>query len=160
MKRIQKFAAINVLVALMGASIPAVAAQDGYDGHNRGGMQYQTVDHRGDRDWNDNRNRDFRGDDRGDRDRRSYDRRDYDRGYQGGPVYQSAPVYVGPSYEGGYYRDSNHTGRTVAIVGGSAAAGALIGAAAGHGQGAVVGALIGGVAGAAVSAAANHHHRY
>ena len=46
------------------------------------------------------------------------------------------------------YRDrDSHAGRSTAIIGGSVAAGALIGAAAGHGQGAAIGAVIGGIAG-------------
>ena len=179
MKRIQKFAAVNVIAALIGAGIPAMAAQDGHDVYTRGGMQYQSAGHRGNQEWNDNRNRGSRNDGGWNRDRRDYDRRDDRRGYRddrgygygyrdnGGygysyapaPVYLAAPAYGGPVYDG-YYYDRNHDGRTAAIIGGSAAAGALIGAAAGHGQGAVIGAVIGGFAGAAASAAADHHHRY
>jgi hypothetical protein len=170
MRRIQKFAAINLIAALVGAGIPAMAAQDGYDVHNRGGMQHQTADRRGDNQWNNNGNRDSRNNNRVDRDRHDYDRRGDNRGYgedhgyaygyAPAPVYQPAPVYVGPAYNDGYYYDRTHNGRTAAIIGGSVAAGALIGAAAGHGQGAVIGAVVGGIAGAVASAAADHHHRY
>jgi hypothetical protein len=160
MKRIRNYAAVTVIAALIGSGIPAMAAQHGENGYNRGGMRYEAADHRSDRDRNNNR---------WDSDRRGYDRRDYDRGsgynrgysygYAEAPVYEPAPVYGGPVYDDGYYRRS-HNGRTAAIIGGSAAAGALIGAAAGHGQGAVIGAVIGGIAGAAASAAANHHDRH
>lgn len=56
-----------------------------------------------------------------------------------------------------YYGHDNHAGRSVAIIGGTAAAGAAIGAAAGHGQGAAIGALIGGVAGVVADQAVRHH---
>ena len=168
MKRIQKFAAATVIAALAGTGIPAIAAQDRHDAYDRAGIQYQSGDQHSDREWSDNRNRDYRNDDRRDRDRRDYDSRDrgyrddrsYSYGYVPAPVYQAAPVYGGPVYEDGYYADDSHSGRTAAIVAGSAAAGALIGAAAGHGQGAVIGAVVGGIAGAAASAAADHHDRY
>lgn len=112
MKRIQKFAAVSILGALIGTGIPAMAAQNGYEGYGRGGMQYQSADHRGDRQWNDDRNREFRGEGRRDYDRRDYDRRDYDQhdynwrerdrgyGYSSGnafaPAYEPRPVYAGP----------------------------------------------------------------
>jgi hypothetical protein len=163
MKRIQKFAALSVIAALVGTGIPAIAAQNGHDIYNRG-MQYRSDDHRGNREWNDNRNRGYGNEDRGDRGRRDYDARDrgrdYGYGYAPAPVYQSTPVYGGPVYDNGYYYDRTHNGRAAAMIGGSAAAGALIGAAAGHGEGAVIGAVIGGIAGAAVNAAADHQHRY
>jgi hypothetical protein len=138
MKRIQKFAAINLMVALLGAGVPALA-QDGRDYHDNRGMQYQSVDHRGDRDGHDNRYRNDWND---------------NRGYGSGYGYVPAPVY---RYDGDYGR--THDGRAAAIIGGGAAAGALIGAAADHGQGALIGAVIGGIAGVAVNAAADHHHR-
>jgi hypothetical protein len=164
MKRIRKFTAIKIIAALVAAGIPAVAAQDGYH-NNRGEMQYQSAG-RDDRQWN----RDGRAYDRRDNDRRDYDRRDDDRGYRGNwgygyayapvPVHPPEAVYAAPAYDNGYYEGRTHNGRTAAIIGGSAAAGALIGAAAGHGQGAVAGAIIGGIAGAAISAGADHHDRY
>jgi Glycine zipper len=167
MKRIQKFLAINIVGALIGTGIPAMAAQGGHDGYNRGGMQYESADHRGYRERDESRMHDFRNDDRRDGDRGSHDRGDQGRGYRAdrgagygyAPAYQSAHVYRGPVYNDGYYDQSSHNGRTAAIIAGTAAAGALIGAAAGHGQGAVIGAVIGGVAGAAVSSAADHRHR-
>jgi hypothetical protein len=125
MKRIQKFAAINVIAALVGTGIPAMAAQNGHDIYNRG-MQYRSGDHRGGRQSNDNRNREFRNDDRGGRGSRDYDGRDrgrdYGYGYAPAPVYQSAPVYSAPVYDNGYYYDRTHNGRSAAIIGGSAAA--------------------------------------
>lgn len=153
MKRIKKFAAVNVIAALLVTGIPALAAEEGHEGYNRGGEQHQSVNQRN-------------GPDRG---RLDYDRRDGRGGYQDdrgygyayapGPVYEPAPVYGGPVYDGSYYYGRSHDGRTAAIIGGSAATGALIGAAAGHAQGAVLGAVIGGIAGAAVNAATDHHHR-
>lgn len=73
----------------------------------------------------------------------------------------------GDRYYGGYYRGDDgryydhdhHTGRSVAIVAGSAAAGAAIGAAAGHGEGAAIGAVVGGVAGLITDQAIQHHDR-
>ena len=61
-------------------------------------------------------------------------------------------------YDDRYYYDRDrHAGRSVAIIGGSAAAGAALGAAAGHGQGAAIGAIIGGVAGVVADGAVRHH---
>jgi hypothetical protein len=84
----------------------------------------------------------------------------------GGPVAQNvayAPVeyrtvrtrprvvrrYVEPTYERRYVseRRGRSTGKSVAIVGGSAGAGAAIGALAGGGKGAAIGAISGGTAG-------------
>ena len=155
MKRIQKFAAGTVIAALVGTGIPAMAAQDRHDVYDRAGIQYKSADHRSNREWSDNRNRDFPKD--GAQDRGSWYRDDRSYGYVSAPVYQAAPVYSGPVYEDGYYSDDTHSGRTAAIIAGSAAAGALIGAAAGHGEGAVIGAVVGGIAGTAASAAADHH---
>jgi len=60
----------------------------------------------------------------------------------------------------GYYdRRDNHAGRSAAIIGGSAAAGAVIGAAAGHGQGAAIGAIIGGIGGFIADQSVRHHDR-
>ena len=50
-----------------------------------------------------------------------------------------------------------HRGRDAAIIGGSAAAGAVIGGLAGHGTGAVVGAIAGGLVGAVADHAGEHH---
>lgn len=146
MKRIQKFVAVSVMGALIGAGVPAMAAEHGHDAHGRAAVQAQSARSRSDRGWNNDRNRYRANDDRWNR----------DRGY----VYAPAPVYSGPVYDYGYYDQRTHNGRTAAIIGGSAAAGAVIGAAVGHGQGAVLGAVIGGIAGTVASAAANHHDRY
>jgi hypothetical protein len=140
MKRIQKFAAVNVLAALIGTGVPAVAEQRHDNAYDHARVQYQ-------------QRRDH---DRRDVVRTYRDDRGYGYAYAPAPVYQPAPVYAGPVY----YDEGAHDARTGAIIGGSAAAGALIGAAAGHGQGAVIGAVIGGIAGAVASAAANHHDRY
>jgi hypothetical protein len=59
----------------------------------------------------------------------------------------------------GYYDRDNHAGRSAAIIGGSAAAGAVIGAAAGHGQGAAIGAIIGGLGGFIADQSVRHHDR-
>lgn len=161
MKRIQKFLAVNVIAGLIGAGVPAMAAEHGYDTHGRSEMQSHAADRRGDRERNNDRSRHYGNDDRGRNDNRhdhgrDNNRRDYEHGY----VYAPAPVYRGPVYENGYYDRDSHNGRTAAIIGGSAAAGAVIGAAVGHGQGAVIGAVIGGLAGSVASAAANHHDRF
>lgn len=160
MKRIQKFAAVNVIAVLLGTGVPVMAAQDGHYGYYGGSAQHESADHCDYREHNGDRVRD---------DRRAYGRGDYGRGdqgraygdYRGGNYgYGSAPVYrSGRGYDDGYYDHRTHNGRTAAIIGGSAAAGALIGAAAGHGQGAAIGAVVGGIAGVAASAAANHHGR-
>lgn len=140
MKRIQKFVAVSVMGALIGAGVPAMAAEHGHDAHGRAEVHAQPARSRTDRGWNNDRNR-YRG----------------NEGY----VYAPAPVYRGPVYDNGYYYDQRtHNGRAAAIIGGSAAAGAVIGAAVGHGQGAVLGAVIGGIAGTVASAAANHQDRY
>lgn len=47
----------------------------------------------------------------------------------------------------GYYRQERSTGKSAAIIGGGAAAGAAIGAMAGGGKGAAVGAVVGGLGG-------------
>lgn len=145
MKRFQKFAAITAMAALTGTGIPAVAAPGPHDSHDRRVVQYAHPNHR------DHRS-----------DSRQNFRQDRDRGYVAryAPAPIPAPVYVRGYYDRGYYEEPSHNGRTAAIIGGSAAAGALIGAAADHGQGAIVGALIGGVVGVAASAAANEHGRY
>ena len=155
MKRIQKFLAVNVVAALIGAGVPAIAAERGHDTHGRSEIQSHVSERRGDRDGNNDRNRHYENDNRRDRSRDD-NRRDYDRGY----IYAPAPVYRGPVYDNGYYDRDTHNGRTAAIIGGSAAAGAVIGAAVGHGQGAVIGAVIGGIAGTVASTAANQHDRY
>lgn len=60
MKRIRKFAALNIMAALIGAGIPALAAQQGYTGDNRGARQYQATDQRGNHESNTREDRDRR----------------------------------------------------------------------------------------------------
>ena len=85
--------------------------------------------------------------------------------YSQNGYYSNNPYYNGryqqPYYSTGRYRSSSDwnddyryyrrnkrsTGKSVAIIGGSAAGGALIGGLAGGGKGAAIGALIGGVGG-------------
>jgi hypothetical protein len=86
---------------------------------------------------------------RGNSNQQSYSReyRGYDRGYRN---------------DGGWYRDdyrNRRIGRSVAIIGGGAAAGAAVGAVTGGGKGAAVGALIGGVSGLVIDQATKHRHR-
>ena len=82
MKRIQKFAAVNIILALVGTGIPAMAAQNSYDVHNRGEIQHQSANDRSNQRWSDNQHRNTRNNDRG----------DYQQGYVRGPGYSSAPV--------------------------------------------------------------------
>lgn len=84
MKRIQKFAAVNVLAALLGTGIPALAAQEGHDSFNRGAAQHVSVDHRVD-----NRDRDRPVVIRRDPVRTHVDVRGY--AYVPAPVYQPTP---------------------------------------------------------------------
>jgi uncharacterized protein YcfJ len=70
-----------------------------------------------------------------------------------------APVRYYDNDRHGYYDRDNHAGRSAAIIGGSAAAGAVIGAAAGHGQGAAIGAIIGGIGGFIADQSVRHHDR-
>ncbi|HZS49114.1 MAG TPA: hypothetical protein VFC63_28865 [Blastocatellia bacterium] len=57
-----------------------------------------------------------------------------------------------------YHRD--HDGQNAAIIGGSAAAGAVIGALAGGGKGALIGGLIGAGGGTAIAVTRNHDRYY
>ncbi len=65
------------------------------------------------------------------------DRRDraYRNDYYGDNRYDGGGYYDRGYYDGGYYDRYHHDGRSVAIIGGSAAAGAVIGAAADQGRG-------------------------
>lgn len=90
----------------------------------------------------------------------SQPRADYrDRGYYTGSNRDrySDDRYYGPGY-GGYYEQS--PGKSAAIIGGSAAAGAVFGALAGGGKGAAIGAVVGGLGGLIVNQATRDHHRY
>jgi len=96
--------------------------------------------------------------------------RDYDRGY----AYPPPPVnyrnygYAGAGYRDnyyyggdyGYYRSDRSPGKSAAIVGGSAAAGAIFGALAGGGKGAAIGAAVGGIGGLILDQATKDRHRY
>jgi hypothetical protein len=134
MKRVFRIAVFSIFsLALAAIAIPAQAAEHGYyrDQDNRH-AEYISGDRYQDR-YYDNRRQDY---DRGG----NFDRRGY--------------------YErGGYYDRDNHVGRSAAIIGGSAAAGAVIGAAAGHGQGAAIGAIVGGIGGFIADQSVRHHDR-
>ena len=92
-----------------------------------------------------------------------YDR--YDRHDRGG-YRDGGYAYRDGGYAYGYQqapcsRDRRGSvDRSIAIVGGSAAAGALIGAAAGHGPGAAIGAFIGGMTGLIVDQSTRGHRDY
>jgi hypothetical protein len=91
---------------------------------------------------------------------RYYHRGGDDRdGYHGDrDGYRGDRGYYGGGYGDHYYYDrDHHAGRSAAIIGGSAVAGAAIGGAAGRGQGAAIGAVIGGVAGIVANQAVRHH---
>ena len=104
-----------------------------------------------------------------------YESRGYGRSY--------APAYAGSAYrDSGYrnygnrnnayrndgyrnygysgYRDDRSAGKSAAIIGGSAAAGAVIGGLAGGGKGAAVGAVAGGVGGLIVDRTTRDRDRY
>jgi hypothetical protein len=86
----------------------------------------------------------------------------YDRGYRNDDYAYRGGGY-GYSYQAPYDYERERRGsvnRSVAIVGGGAAAGALIGAAAGHGQGAAIGAFVGGITGLIVDQSTRNHRHY
>ena len=97
---------------------------------------------------------------------------DYRRDWRRRDSYRNQQVYRGNSsygYNNGYYssrypyndryHDRRSTGESVAIVGGSAAAGAAIGGLAKGGKGAAVGAIAGGIGGLIYDRATKHKHR-
>lgn len=92
----------------------------------------------------------------------SYDRnyRDdgdrYNNSYRDDRYRNSDPYYSGRDN----YRPFGRAGRSVAIVGGGAAAGAIVGAIAGGGKGAAIGAAVGGVGGLIYDRASKHRNRY
>jgi len=143
MKPIQKLTAVIAMAGFLGMGVPVLAAPQEHEG--RTSTSYYSNGQRGNPFTQTNQRR-FGQDDRVDR-----------RGP--GPVYYSAPAYGGPVYGYGYYDHRTHNGRAAAIIAGSTAAGALIGAATDHGQGAVIGAILGGITGVAINAEANHHDR-
>jgi len=80
---------------------------------------------------------------------------DYQNGY-------GSETYRNDNYGGddGYYRSRRSPGRSAAIVGGSAAAGAIFGALAGGGKGAAIGAAVGGLGGLIFDQASKDRHRH
>jgi len=105
----------------------------------------------------------------GDRcDRRSYgrdDRASYQGSYYSGyrdNGYRSTYGYNDNySYrDNGYYGRERSAGKSAAIVGGSAVAGAVIGGLTGGGKGAAVGAVVGGIGGVVVDQATRNNNRY
>jgi len=101
---------------------------------------------------------------RGERYNYSYDRGDRDQGYRYHNDYRDnhndyRDNRYGYRDEGYRYDDRRYdrAGRSVAVVGGSAAAGAVVGGIAGGGKGAAIGALIGGIGGLIIDKATDHH---
>lgn len=98
--------------------------------------------------------------------------------YEGGYGYAQPPVQAPGSYLGYYqygygregYRDNHYRGddyrfrrspeRSAAIVGGSAAAGAIFGALAGGGKGAAIGAAVGGIGGLIFDQSSRDRYRH
>lgn len=76
-----------------------------------------------------------------------YESRGYERSYA--PAYRDSGYrnYGNRNYGYSGYRDERSAGKSAAIIGGSAAAGAVIGGLAGGGKGAAVGAVAGGIGG-------------
>jgi hypothetical protein len=60
----------------------------------------------------------------------------------------------------GGYREQRSTGKSAAIIGGSAAAGAVIGGLAGDGKGAAIGAIAGAIGGVVVDQTTKNRDRY
>lgn len=158
MKTIFKTAAISIITFAL--SVTTLPAQSAYSHDSRRTQvaaegHYQTASWRGDHDRG--HDRDWDRDRRGDRGR-YYTNGYYDSGYYNQGYYNQgyyAPVYPQPYVDGYYYA---RPGRTAALTVGGAAAGAVIGGAAGHGQGAAIGAVIGGVAGL-IAGESMHHDR-
>lgn len=128
MKSILKNAVVGVMS--LGLTATVLPAQDNHQDMPRGGAVQTAA-------WHDDGHY---------RDQR-YDRRDaqpYD-GYRNNWVGQDR-----------YYVDRDHHGRDAAVVVGSAAGGALIGAAVDHGRGAAIGAIVGGVGGLIADEAIRH----
>jgi hypothetical protein len=128
---------------------PAVAQTAAYSENqpavSDGAPQFRLV---ADRDGDDYQN-DWRG---RDSDYRSYNRYGNNYGYSNGYYGSSYP------YNDGYHHSHRSTGESVAIVGGSAAAGAAIGGLAKGGKGAAIGAIGGGVGGLIYDRATAHNH--
>jgi hypothetical protein len=143
MKRMQKLTAVIAMAGFLGMGVPVVAAPQEHE--SRTATPYYHDGQHGNPFTRGNQRR-FGQDDRGDR-------------RAPAPMYYTAPAYGGPVYGYGYYDHPTHNGRAAAIIAGSTAAGALIGAATDHGQGAVIGAILGGITGVAINTEANHHDR-
>jgi len=78
---------------------------------------------------------------------------DYARDHFGGEGYRDDNYYG----DYGYYSQRSH-GKSAAIVGGTAAAGAIFGALAGGGKGAAIGAVVGGLGGLIFDQATKERH--
>jgi hypothetical protein len=93
---------------------------------------------------------------------RGYEQGQRSRGYDSGQRYGRGNYYghnqYGGQWDDGYYRRDHRVGRSLAIVGGGAAAGAVIGGASAGGRGAAIGAAIGGISGLVLDQAVRHHH--
>jgi len=79
---------------------------------------------------------------------------DYARDHFAGEGYRDDNYYGG---DYGYYSQRSH-GKSAAIVGGTAAAGAIFGALAGGGKGAAIGAVVGGLGGLIFDQATKERH--
>jgi len=145
----------SVVAAVMACAMPLSAAAQDRDREREG------------RDGNDSRyysQRDAncaprRDDSYRDRDQRDWDRRDRDADPRRDGNWQRS--YSQPTYSPGYdqprYQHHRSLGKSVLIVGGSAAAGAAIGGLAGGGKGAGIGAIAGGLGGLIFDRATAHH---
>jgi hypothetical protein len=80
----------------------------------------------------------------------------YYRGGFAGERYRDNNYYRGD----GYYYSQRSPGKSAAIVGGTAAAGAIFGALAGGGKGAAIGAAVGGVGGLIFDQAIKDHDQH
>jgi hypothetical protein len=99
----------------------------------------------------------------GDRhDRRDYrdDRYAYQNSYHNAPSYSRYDYRDYRGHDRYEYRDRHSGGESAAIIGGGAAAGAVIGGLTGGGKGAAIGALVGGVGGLVVDQATKDHGGY
>jgi hypothetical protein len=98
-----------------------------------------------------------------------YDNRGYGGGYSNyrGSSYRSSgyQTYSSPSYgyrtnDYGRYPEYRSPGASAAIIGGSAAAGAVVGGIAGGGKGAAIGAVAGGIGGVVIDQATKPRNNY